>query len=169
MFESQLGEIFDFTAEDLAANQAGLLSKRQSLRLQKRQQWLFIALVLIPVLAGASAYLFFDNGITTVGVLVFLLLILFAFLHWYGLLSFGQERKLELLKGKVAAVQGDLLLNEQKSVNPRGTFYFYALYVGNLRFTISEKQFALLSDLEAGVYIVYYTPTSKVILSMEMA
>jgi hypothetical protein len=160
-----LHEVFNFTTEDLQANQAGVISSRQKEMMRRAH------LVIPSVFIGTLLAVFILAAVIVMVVLrppesmlavfwiVFVLL-----LGLLGALSMALLRTWlallpELKVGRVVRLAGSAhLQRDDKNV-------VYKVHLGDRTFQISQAKLEYLKDDEP--YVIYTLPTKDVILSIE--
>ena len=161
--ESQLLQILAkvnrFSRDDLLANQSGRSTARQRMRLgwkfcQSLVKSSLLSLIAIELfnLGWAQAQLDFISR-NIFNALIFALL---------AALSGTLALALDLIRGRVASVEG---LGQRHKTDSRQQVYTYCF--GKLRFKVSGQAYNAL--LIGAAYRVYYTPSSKQLLSIEPA
>ncbi len=181
-----LMQAFNFTSEDLEANRLGYLSKAQRVRLRKNSheglrlfgfllRRLSVA-VIVPTLLIKIIFPADDKMLIAVlmmsGCIAGFILCLVGLA--YVATRDGETIDHDLKKGDVKFVCGQAFLDvpdKVKGKSPRTLHrrfeYFYTLEVNGVRFPLPERYWAPLLDLDRRPVCVYYTPNSRVILSIE--
>jgi hypothetical protein len=163
---------FNFTPADLDANQHGFMTKEQRARLrQKRWEKIVPYGFIVGVFAlvvGCSLTAIPNLEFSLAGRVVSILCIMLAGMV-IPLISFWrqwQRIKLDLDKGDVNIRKGPVLLDIIGGREYKGSVS-YKLHMGDIWFDISKEQLLALKHGER--YQVFYSPNSKVLLSVEPA
>lgn len=178
-FNKRLSEAFEFNFPDLAKNREGQLAPDQLDKLiwdaiLPLLRTILGCLLLLGAYAGLARYI--GQG-SWVQILQFLVLFMIAAGMVKGSINLAMLIG-DFTKGKVAMVEGRMEpswnMDGRKAVNQRETgsrsVTKYRFAVGPERFDVPESAFRILTDnFEAGLPTVrvYYTPSSKKILSIE--
>ncbi len=146
-----LASVHGFNLGDLEMNRQGWISARQRSKLLRSA-----VLWVVFTLAGTAALLFWGPDDLELGGLVILLLLALLLLY------IGYAHYADMLRGRVAMLEGVVVSNKQ-SGDEGGHTYHYV--IGRESFLVSESAYlALISGLP---YRVYYGPKSKKLLSIE--
>lgn len=168
-YEERLMSAFAFDDDDLEANAAGKLTRRQIARLNREQLSyglggafvLLLGIVTVTFVAGAVNF-----AMMTLPVLVILIAVIAFFMGLSGWIWLRSRRlSADLLNLWVAEIEGRIELSVRAAQNA-ATYY---LRIGDgedsVRFTV--KQAAFLALKNGDPYHIYYTRHSKRILSVE--
>ncbi|MBS1833090.1 MAG: hypothetical protein JST65_10270 [Acidobacteria bacterium] len=178
-FNKRLSEAFEFNFPDLAKNREGKLAPDQWNRLIWNAllplfRTILGSLLLLGVYAGLARFIGQGGWVQIVQ-----LLLLFMIAAGMVKASINIAMLIgDLTKGKVAMIEGRMEpswnTDGRKAVNQRETgsrsVTKYRFAVGPERFNVPESAFRILTDnFEAGLPTVrvYYTPSTKQILSIE--
>ncbi len=164
------GEALNFTEADLTANQAGQLTVAQSNRMRlSALKNLLITLIFLAIAAYFGLRLVRSIS-ASAPVIVPIVLAGFAILcliAGYATAKRAYDVMSRASAGRIDVVEGKLSLIRHESTSARGGIHYYYLLIGEMRFTISRKQYNRLVDLPAGYYRLFYVPDMDVILSLE--
>nr|MCU0499996.1 hypothetical protein [Anaerolineae bacterium] len=170
-YEQTLATAFDFTEEDLAANQRGEVTPRQiEILTKKRNQnrWLtlFSGVVLAFMVMGGlvALFVFPPFGIIFLAILAYIGRTVFKQLN-----AFEQDLKTP----QVEVVEGIVNLDIRRSTrttttgntSSTKTSISYSVQIGDQTFTVNEKVF--LTFKNGDPYAIYFTPFAKTILSVD--
>lgn len=159
---------FNFTPDDLAANQTGILSERQrNLLIQKEtSDTLYVTLLVIVMLLigvfGLAAFTipFMHANFEVCGLSLYLLIPLNSALlaHAQSIRRIGRDLRTQ----EIAQTEGLAEIIVKNSLTRRQ----YTLEVDSVRFSISVEQAQCFRADER--YCIYYTPAAEIILSAEL-
>ncbi len=158
-----LGELFGYTAADLAANQRGEISQAQRERLARRGRWgrlflvgFFLLWLVLTVLAISA-----ENLALAGFYLIFLVIVL-------ALALYDRRERAHIRAEVVAQVSGPASLSQSYRTNTGSsnrTTYHYALSVDEVHFPISNEAYMTLQKDQH--YTVYYVDKTTIILSID--
>lgn len=170
-YQQMLSDTFDFTDQDLAANQQGVISPRQVELLQRKRRHsglitLFSAVVLI-IMGGIG--LMFVLLLPPFGVILMLFLIYAGYQVWKRWSALERD----LREGLVAQVEGLINLDIRQSTRTTGTssrqryetVIRYFVRVGNIKLRVDRPMFFAFKNGDP--YRIYYLPRYKHIVSVE--
>lgn len=148
-----LGEMFGFSASELAANRDGRMAARQRFRFFVRALWrtaIALPLVLLAAYAALNAYEFWPIGLSALAAMTAL------YLAWRSF-SFAADA----VDGDVSIVEGGI---EKKQEYNYRSIQYYA-FVGELKIRVSGS---VHEKLPAGLTCrAYYAPAASALLSLE--
>lgn len=171
-YEHQLSLAFDFTQDDLEANQRGQITPRQiKILIAKRDQTrvatgFFKVIFAFMLLGGLAMLLIFPPmGVIFLAIMFFIVRSAFQ--------AFNAIEQ-DLKTPQVTAIEGAVQLDLQRSTisnRPDGTMNLdskpsisYSVQIGELKFSVSEHVFLVFKNGDP--YAIYFTPHSKTILSV---
>jgi uncharacterized membrane protein YhaH (DUF805 family) len=166
-----LGAALNFSHDDLQDNQAGLLSagQRQRLRETFRRDMMLIGgglLLIILITARRSGWTSditaWDDGALVSGVLVFILLVVFA----VAMVIAVRRHHKDTRSGRVAQASGPIRLSTQKSWNTRSdtVYTVFLVHVADLTFKVPHRAHTLLQG--GATHTIFYLPHSKKVMSI---
>ena len=169
----QLKQAFAFSAEELTANQQGLLTTRQKrmvaeqIRRARTSSWLAMLAVFGSLLIFVGLAFFREQGPIPPQAIPFLAGTAVALLSIVGVFTFIGFRRLRTLqREKISVAEGRVQLTTKSFRHGRWTGYYAT--IDDLRFQLpTKRQFEALTDGHRyRIYFLYYLPT-HLILSVE--
>ncbi len=164
MSNTILEEIFNFTADDLAANKRGEITQRQRNKLRRDNACAAATLLGMALLAVSLFVLSALEGNTGQMALFVGFMLMVAGIGWFARKDFARVNATE-----VTSISGSASVSQSStydSTNNRRTYYS-TMTVGNQSFRVNNKVYFKLPQLQN--YTVYYIPEHNVVLSVEVA
>jgi hypothetical protein len=163
---ASLADVLNFSADDLAANRAGVLSGAQKARLERgwrRTFWIIMALVVGCSLA-ATILLFLgqQNGSPILSIIGIAVTVINAALVGLGAQSYLRASR-DLRGGRVATLNGVVT----HTIRVSGRAATYILKVDGQEIVVSKPVFFAFE--EGKQYRLYRAPASKTLLAAEPA
>ncbi len=161
---TKLMDILNFSAADLAANQAGRLSEAQSARLRRiwRRTLAIIVGLVLAVGLTATILLFVaqTNGSAILNFIGIALTVINAVIVGLGAQSYLRTSG-DLRAGQVAAVSGPV----SRTIRMAGRSATYVLKVDGQELIVAKPLFGLIEDGKP--YRFYRAPASRTLLAAE--
>jgi hypothetical protein len=168
--EEQIRGYFSFDDADLFANRKGRFSKRQKEKLEKVDQWTnrFLLILALLVLAAAIWRVLVavkSSGGWTDWIPPVILLVIFGWL-FSGTLN-KVDGSIEKAEGVVKFVKVESKTGSVTDFeSDRIAVHSYEMSVGGIHFANANP--ALIEYMEGEIYAVYYTNSTRQILSLEL-
>ena len=167
--KDQIRGYFSFDEEDVFANRNGRFSKKQKKKLEEVDQWTtrFILIIAIVVLLGAvwSILATVKSGDSWSDWILPVILLVIAGWLFSGARN-NVDDKVEKTEGVVSFVKVESKTGSiTDSEIDRTTVHSYEMHVGGVRFDNVNP--ALIEYMQGEIYAVYYTNSTRQILSVE--
>lgn len=169
MSTSDLETLFNFDKDDLDANQNGFLSEQQRHTTEKailrNEQIIKViwAIIFLVIATGIIADLWTYQFITKPTLTFIAVIICFVGTLNYVSVTINRNSQNALDDSTIDAVQGQL--SKFKKRKPRSLTHNYFIFVGDMSFSVSNKQYKhLIND---DIYTIYFTPRAKTLVSLE--